>query len=267
MYVTRMQTDPGLRMWDQPILEGVRCSPRMNENTWTRALSEHADHLEFQLENWPFERCLGFSCACRGEEEEEVWSIPLTELKRFHKDVRSFYEAVRARQNAGGNLLGERRRTREILTNQAENRAIELLMRHLTTEQRHEFEARNCFHVKTEDKVYRIENGSHLNVVLVDDIGDSVKYCIVFKRHLHPHGRIPNGDLMLAQKLMLESNPNEFFRLARGLNLRKSNTEVENDQNIPGDPEIRIDYQVPLQALQIVEENGIRRIVGLRRAG
>ena len=292
MYDAGMQIpEEYLMMWDQPVIAGVRTSPRMDANLWTRALRDHADHAEFAMEDWPYERFIGFSCACRGEDDEELWSMPLTEMRRLHRDVRNFYEAVRARTWVPGNPQNERRNERNqrlfSTMEEADRKAMELLVRHLTEEQRLEVAARKCFHMRAGDgRTYRIENGSAHNVVLVDEAGDAMRYCVVFGRH----DRLPNADLMLAQKLFLEADPEAFLKMARRQDLRRPDmTCAVVIEEVPGaGPQ---PYEMPAgfrleagedgvqQVVRAVEEGGVRHIAradgvrhiaradGVRRAG
>jgi len=214
--------EAALRMWDQPVLAGVRTSPRMDANIWTRALREHCDHEQFHLEDFPMERLVGFACSCRGDGDEDAWTMPLTELRRQHQDVRNFFEAVRTRQNVPGNVWHDRRVRRESAHAanmlRAEKKASVLLRRSLNAEQRRELRQRRAFHVTAADgRRFRIEDGSAHNVVLVDGTGDAVRYCVVFRHH----DRLPNADLMLAQKLLLETDPGAFLKLARFQDLRR----------------------------------------------
>ncbi len=236
-----------LEMWDQPVLIGVRTSPRMDANIWTRALREHCDHEDFHLEDFPMERLVGFACSCRGDGDEDAWTMPLTELRRQHRDVLNFFEAVRARQMAPGTVWHERRLQRQSahMANmlRAERRASVLLRRSLTAEQRRELRQRKAFHVTAADgRRYRIENGSAHNVVLVDADGDAIRYCIVFK----DHEGLPNADLMLAQKLLLETNPAAFLRTARFQDLRRPDTTCAVViEEVRARPEVRAALREP----------------------
>lgn len=92
----------------------------------------------------------------------------------------------------------------------ATKKARELLMQHLNTEQIDEFNKKQQFQVKAKDgKTYTILHTRAFNVVGPD----GTKYC----------GQLTNApiyDQMLAQKLLLEQNPDKFFKnanISRGL--------------------------------------------------
>ena len=88
----------------------------------------------------------------------------------------------------------------------AERRARDLLLRMLTAKQRKEFELYGYFSVETPGRgSFWILPWRSLNVV---EPGTGDCYCGV------PEGRLPVYDLMLAQKLLLENDPQHFFSVA-----------------------------------------------------
>jgi hypothetical protein len=90
-----------------------------------------------------------------------------------------------------------------------EARGLKLLREWLTPEQRAQFDANRYFDVIGCDsrKRYRIHYGSSTNVHEIDSEGRSIKgWCFV------PSGPLVAGDVMLAQKIALETN--EFGALA-----------------------------------------------------
>jgi len=92
---------------------------------------------------------------------------------------------------------------------EAKQRADELLKAHLTPQQREEFEQHNQFHLLIGDKKYRIRRGRSRNIQLVNEQGAVVKTLCA-----HPSVMVPDGDCLLAQKLMLETDEQEFLRIA-----------------------------------------------------
>jgi hypothetical protein len=87
----------------------------------------------------------------------------------------------------------------------AEKRAEELLHLCLTPQQIDDLGKKNCFYVEVEGRGgkkerYRIDRGSHGNVKQIDDKGSIIRqFCI------QPSG-VPNGDVLLTQKLWLEAS-------------------------------------------------------------
>jgi hypothetical protein len=96
--------------------------------------------------------------------------------------------------------LRERLRTVEDIR---EARGITLLREWLSPEQRAQFDASKCFDVVGCDsrKRYRIRHGTGTNVHEIDDAGRPVMgWCFV------PSGHLVAGDVMLAQKIALETD-------------------------------------------------------------
>jgi hypothetical protein len=106
----------------------------------------------------------------------------LTEVVRKARRMRGRYKARQATRDARG---------------------IRLLRRWLSTEQRAQFDASRCFDVIGchTGRRYRIRYGRATNVHEIDDAGRPiVGWCFV------PSGDLVAGDVMLAQKLALETN-------------------------------------------------------------
>jgi hypothetical protein len=108
-------------------------------------------------------------------------------------------EEIRRREAEDKRLAEER---------DANRKAIELLKSCLTPEQKEEYERMKCFHLIVGDKKYRIKQGSHGNVELIDKDGRVKRtFCV------QPRG-VPEGDAMLAQKLLLATDEKRFYELA-----------------------------------------------------
>ena len=87
--------------------------------------------------------------------------------------------------------------------NSREARGLRLLQGWLSPEQRAQFDAKRYFDVIGCDsgKRYRIHYGTAINVHEIDDVGrPKVGWCFV------PNGRLVAGDVMLAQKIGLETS-------------------------------------------------------------
>jgi len=97
----------------------------------------------------------------------------------------------------------------------AQEKAIELLRQSLTERQLAEFEAHEKFHVVGADgHTYRIENFGSQNVYRIEDGKDVTKYCLITNTW------VPTYDLMLVQKLLLETCPEEFHAKANVISIR-----------------------------------------------
>lgn len=92
-----------------------------------------------------------------------------------------------------------------------EGRALALLKRHLNEAQLQELEAFKGFHVVGADgRTYRIHYATHGNIFSIEDGQPTTNFCIVASGET----QIPVYDLMLAQKVLLESAPETFFSTA-----------------------------------------------------
>lgn len=91
----------------------------------------------------------------------------------------------------------------------AKVKAKKLLIEHLSTAQRDEYEKTGSFVVTVEGTRYRIDTGRSGNVKEYDQAGKLIySYCI------HPREDVPDEDTMLAQKLLLETDTPAFKRIA-----------------------------------------------------
>jgi len=109
---------------------------------------------------------------------------------------------------------------RKVFTDTAKSRARRLLFSMLNPMQQKQLDEKNYFDltVHSQDgsqKTYRIEHGYAGNVKLLGADGQPVRrYCI------HADSRLPYEDQMLAQKLLLEANEQDFLRIANMTQLR-----------------------------------------------
>ena len=100
-----------------------------------------------------------------------------------------------------------------------EARGITLLREWLSPEQRAQFDASRCFDVVGCDtgRRYRIRHGTATNVQEIDDAGRPVMgWCFV------PSGDLVAGDVMLAQKIALESNERAALAVANRFTVQTS---------------------------------------------
>lgn len=97
----------------------------------------------------------------------------------------------------------------------ADARARVLLERALTPQQRRDLFARRYFYVKGRKGTYRIREGHSGNVDALDSSG-----CVTNRYCAHPLGRVPVYDVMLAQKLWIETDEEMFLKEASPYPLR-----------------------------------------------
>ena len=92
---------------------------------------------------------------------------------------------------------------------EAEARSLQLLESHLAEDQLTEFRTQGIFHVGLRDgRIFRFCKRFGHNVHLMEEGACTVEYCIITIE------RVPLYDQMLAQKVLLEALPEEFFRIA-----------------------------------------------------
>lgn len=119
------------------------------------------------------------------------------------------YAAIRAQR-----LREEEAERRRREAAEGEQKARELLNRHLTDEQRAQYEAGNGIPViSSAGRQFMIVNGS---VYLMENGQQTTSYCI----HPHPNFRVPPADHALALKLLLEHDEPEFLRIAHASRMR-----------------------------------------------
>jgi hypothetical protein len=92
----------------------------------------------------------------------------------------------------------------------ADKTAEELLMSCLSKEQQAELRLHDYFHVvgARSGRRYCIKRGRAGNVSWRPSLGPAIRYCI------HDSAGLPAADTMLGQKLMLETDEDEFLRIA-----------------------------------------------------
>ncbi len=115
-------------------------------------------------------------------------------------------DAEKKRADEAEKKLAEERKKREA----AEKRAEELLLASLDNTQRASFKKEKKFVVKGGDgAAFEIAYGRQGNIREFDAKGKPIaRFCI------HPREEVPDPDTMLAQKLMLETDPATFRKIA-----------------------------------------------------
>ena len=188
---------------DDAILAALRTPRLLRLAAWERALGEHKRHPTFRVHTWPYTREYGFTCECGGHEEE--WRIDITRLNDMVPEVRNRVLGLFRHHK------GVRRGRKEI--QQVNYRARSLLHRHLSRHQRLELRHTQGFHVRGRDgRTYHVTEGTTTNVFLEhEDVRFAL--CVIPKEEA-----LPLYDQMLAQKVMLETDPEAFLRLAKVMN-------------------------------------------------
>jgi len=107
--------------------------------------------------------------------------------------------------------LGYGRKAKKREQTKADRRAKALLYRFLSREQKWELRSQKSFTVSGGDnRVYRVTWGSCNNVKLLENGKPRYSLCLV-----SANGYLPIADLLLAQKVLLEMDPDRFLRTAQ----------------------------------------------------
>jgi len=199
-------------MSDAAIKASIRGAARFRMSMWADALEQHRGHPTFKTTSWAHKLQLGFFCHCSGERKE--WPLSIRRIKEMEPEARAaFLRLVKHHQDHGRKKTKRRQR-------RADKKAKALIHRYLTQEQKWELRATKGFTVTGQDGVtYRV--AGHAGVLLP---GTPFGWCI------HSDSKVttlPDYDLMLAQKVLLESDIEAFMATAHkfekkppGMNMR-----------------------------------------------
>jgi hypothetical protein len=149
------------------------------------------------------------------EEYEQQWPAPSPYVPYTPAIIRRLYdqherEEFAAAQAAQRQAMLERQETERRARASAGERATELLLSHLTPEQRHTFEQNKWFIVqggRTKRK-YKVHATGSLNAN-VEVMGENHRLCAHCDYHVMPY-----NDHVLMQKVMLELDEDNFLRVA-----------------------------------------------------
>lgn len=189
---------------DATVLEALRI-PRINRLTyWNARLEEHKGHGSFRVHSFPHSLEYGFTCNCTGTEQE--FRIDIGSLKSMVPAARDAVLRLWRHHGRAG-MKGQRRSYAK-----SQTKARALLHRYLTKEQRTTLRKLREFTMTGKDgRTYVVTEGSGMNVFL-EHKGVKYRLCVV------PKTNLPTFDVWLAQKVMLETDPEAFIRLARVVN-------------------------------------------------
>jgi hypothetical protein len=168
---------------------------------WDNALQEHNKHASFRVQMWAYSREYAFTCECSGEKQE--WRIDICHLKELvPKALLTVRRIFGFGPKAGDKLKKKQKKLADV-------KARALLHRYLTKEQRLELRATQGFTVQGSDnRAYHVTGGN----TFVEYEGQRIALCAI------PIEELPTLDVMLAQKIMIENDPEVFLRLAHARN-------------------------------------------------
>lgn len=219
-----------------PDTEFLRVAKSRKDSVFRTLLNQHREHETFRTISDPVQRELGFICACTGEDIEH--RIGLARVKEL---------AVTRLWN---NIQESGRKARKKKARRALVKSKALLHKYLTKKQRWQLRGGNGFFATGKDghtyeitavwsnNVYRWENGER-----------AYRFCIVADYQTP----IPVFDLMLAQKVLLETNPRTFLDIAVTRDLRTA--QWWPDGKHIDNP----DYQRPVERPEYREQIGMLR--------
>lgn len=158
--------------------------------------------------------------------------------EEYRERTREAEAARRRREREWQERQRKQRKEREA----ASYRARKLLVEHLDRQQRKTLEKLGYFDLKVNvggaERTFRIFNNKYQhNVFELDERGQKVReFCA------HTSHACPQSDHALAQKLMLEADPQQFFRVANIWNLNGGRRIVSNSgmDFMPPQPQIEI---------------------------
>ncbi len=186
--------------------------------TWEVELAAHSEHPTFRCYASAVLREFGFWCGCEAMYDR---SIGLGSLRHSSK-IRELIEltqriapppAVAIRERA---LLPNRRR----FPPSVRARARAMLHQLLTREQRWSLRASGSFRVLGQDgRTYEVTEGQA--VKLIENGEATFSYCI------HPMVNLPPHDVMIGQKLLLETSIEHFLATANRRDLRSFATRLD----------------------------------------
>jgi len=198
---------------DNEVLLASLREPRRNRlSFFYNALQEHRGHATFRTQDWVYSRELGFTCACSGTEQE--WRISLSSLREMVPEARATFNRMRSHFCGAGRKKLKRKQRR------AQRKARALLHSCLTKEQRWDLRASKSFEVIGQDGyAYQVIEGSCNNVRRIEPSG-SIRWslCLVTTEF-----GLPIYDLMLMQKLLLETDVELFLKTAHAQDRRTGN--------------------------------------------
>jgi hypothetical protein len=191
---------------------------RREISTWEDEILGHAAHPALRCYASAITRQFGFRCDCGDGAYDRAVGISALRLSpRVHELIQLTRRCdpppeLRRREQM---VMGAPRFSRRINA-----RARAMLHQLLTREQRWSLRARQSFTVVGQDgRTYELTEGQGVKLLVEGEATTS--YCI------HPTMRLPAHDVMVAQKLLLETNIEHFLATAIARDIRPFRTRVE----------------------------------------
>ena len=179
---------------DDKIMIAMREARRHHLEWWLSELERHRGHRSFRP--WTCVQALeyGFSCGCDGVQRD--YALRIGCLKEMLPESREI--VLRMFRQAPGRARPRLMHVRD----RAEERARSLLFRHLTRPEKWHLRATGSIEVKACGLTFTIRHGGASNI-RTEWRGHQLSLCVIPA----VGERIPISDVMLQQKVLLESSP------------------------------------------------------------
>lgn len=172
-----------------------------------------------------------------------MWDVPLQHVRRIELDRLMYRPGAEDLLIQGGEPVAQQLNEKaQRQFKEAETRAEKLLRTLLTPEQLKDYEEKRCFYMQVNHELFRVDFGTTGNVKRINPENGDVEetYCIHMPYAFH---EVPTQDVMLAQKLLLETNPEQFKQTANRWGPRQQGIQFANEapQEAIGRPVINWD--------------------------
>lgn len=183
---------------DDFLIVAMRAARQQHLSYLIRSFTEHRGHETFRLQDWPRTREMGFICGCSGMDHE--WRVGITNIRDCLPEARATF--MRMRKQA---LIPVQKKKAK-----AERKAKALLYQFLNRDQKRELHTRKFFTVLGADgRTYQVTWHNVNNVKLLVEGQPRFSLCLVPVKEV-----LSVADIMLAQKIWLEADPDTFLRTA-----------------------------------------------------
>lgn len=208
---------------DERLLVAMRVARQHHLTIWDNALREHKSHPTFKMQGYPHTLEYAFTCECEGVERE--WRIRVHALKEMLPEARDAVMRLYKHSSKAGQKALRR------MWAKADRRARALLYRYLSREQRMEVRRTRALTLKDKNgRVYDIRLDGHQHSIETEHEGQRYSLCVIPKTE---HG-LPTHDVVLAWKIMLDTDPETFLRLAR-VRCKETGEYIESGGFLIGD--------------------------------
>jgi hypothetical protein len=191
---------------DESIIAAVRAASKHRLRYFHGSLLQHRRHESFRVASWP-DGDVGFTCSCTGVTRE--WRVSTETLEDVIPRAREACWQLARKGTFSSKRSNQAARQQE---KSIVRRAKALLHRYLTKQQRWDLRAYEAITVEAGGRTFQLDTAGKVQVLV--DGKPRYSMCI------HPSEQLHAFDRMLAQKLMLEADPEAFFQTANLTDLR-----------------------------------------------